>query len=250
MGYLRRLIASCSYNSYSEAVDYKHFRYYLESDINFNKPDYVAVLDLKNSKPILCYNNLNLPFLDKGSDRLDSIISMVSKGQLGKIHEADKLSCTFVSNHIENISNVVFKLRFGVSAQEESQRSLIRNLRFVPIKLKGKQHVIVVLTFSDVTDLLGTTNQPFFDFKYQANQAKGFIKKLESFKATVNKKLSLKHELTQRELQVLTLIGQGLTSQEVADALKISKNTVNTHRQNLIKKFNVDSTAMLLRELW
>ncbi|WP_256004029.1 helix-turn-helix transcriptional regulator [Pedobacter deserti] len=45
--------------------------------------------------------------------------------------------------------------------------------------------------------------------------------------------------LSPRELQVLQLIKAGLRSKEIADKLLLSINTVNRHRQNILKKLNV-----------
>lgn len=53
--------------------------------------------------------------------------------------------------------------------------------------------------------------------------------------------------LSDREREVLILIGAGHTNQEISDALSISKKTVDKHRANLMKKLNVPSRAALIR---
>lgn len=53
--------------------------------------------------------------------------------------------------------------------------------------------------------------------------------------------------LTKRELQVLTLVAEGLNSQEIADQLFISLHTVETHRRNLMSKLDVKNTVGLAR---
>ena len=54
-------------------------------------------------------------------------------------------------------------------------------------------------------------------------------------------------QLTRRELEVLRLIVQELTSQEMADKLFVSSKTIETHRMNLIQKMGVKNTAGLVR---
>ncbi len=54
--------------------------------------------------------------------------------------------------------------------------------------------------------------------------------------------------LTQREREVLQLIGEGYTSVEIASKLKICETTVKTHRNNLMDKLNVRSVAGLTRQ--
>jgi len=53
---------------------------------------------------------------------------------------------------------------------------------------------------------------------------------------------SLPFELSTREIQILRLIQLGLLSKEIAHQLKISINTVNIHRQNILHKMNADNS--------
>ena len=53
--------------------------------------------------------------------------------------------------------------------------------------------------------------------------------------------------LTQRERQVLQLIGEGKTNKEIAQQLGMSVKTVESHRANLMKKLAVHETAGLVR---
>lgn len=54
-------------------------------------------------------------------------------------------------------------------------------------------------------------------------------------------------ELTDRELDVLKLIVKEHTTQEIAELLFISTNTVETHRKNLISKLGVRNLAGLVK---
>ncbi|WP_276481396.1 response regulator [Paraflavitalea pollutisoli] len=54
--------------------------------------------------------------------------------------------------------------------------------------------------------------------------------------------------LTKREKEILTLIGQELSSQEIADKLFISLRTAENHRFNIAKKLNARNTAALVKE--
>ncbi|WP_298394961.1 response regulator transcription factor [Flavobacterium sp.] len=53
--------------------------------------------------------------------------------------------------------------------------------------------------------------------------------------------------LSSREKEILKLIGEGKTSQEIADNLFIGKSTVDTHRKNIIKKINIQGKTDLIR---
>jgi two-component system response regulator NreC len=53
--------------------------------------------------------------------------------------------------------------------------------------------------------------------------------------------------LSVREKDILRLIGEGHSSQEIADILFIGKATVDTHRKNIIKKINIHGKTDLIR---
>lgn len=55
-----------------------------------------------------------------------------------------------------------------------------------------------------------------------------------------------KRPLTKRELEVLVGVSKGLSNQKISDMLGISHKTVDTHRTNLMRKFEVNSTPSLL----
>jgi len=69
-----------------------------------------------------------------------------------------------------------------------------------------------------------------------------------------NKELSLKKVVgcnrgnffTEREIDVLRLLGKGLKSEDVKYILNISLHTVRTHRRNMLKKTGLDNTSQLI----
>ena len=54
-------------------------------------------------------------------------------------------------------------------------------------------------------------------------------------------------DLSQREVEILKLIADGLTNAEIADKIFTSKRTVETHRQNIIEKTKAKNTAALIK---
>jgi DNA-binding CsgD family transcriptional regulator len=53
--------------------------------------------------------------------------------------------------------------------------------------------------------------------------------------------------ITRREKEVLELIAEGMTNIAIAQKLFISISTVDTHRKNLLAKFDVKNTALLIK---
>lgn len=53
--------------------------------------------------------------------------------------------------------------------------------------------------------------------------------------------------LTKREKEVLRMVAEGLTTTAIAEKLFISPLTVETHRRNMMQKFNVNNTVSMLK---
>lgn len=54
------------------------------------------------------------------------------------------------------------------------------------------------------------------------------------------------NQLSEREIEVINQIRDGLSSKEIADKLGISIKTVEVHRHNILKKLKVKNTASLI----
>lgn len=49
--------------------------------------------------------------------------------------------------------------------------------------------------------------------------------------------------LSEREIEIVVLIAEGLTNQQIAEQLFLSNHTINTHRKNIMSKLGVKNTA-------
>jgi DNA-binding NarL/FixJ family response regulator len=115
---------------------------------------------------------------------------------------------------------------------------------------------------------LSTFNQLSFIEKMMANGASGYVLKnatkdelLEAITIVAKGKTYLSFEasktvqhntadeivITRREKEVLQLIADGMTNNAIAQTLFISTATVDTHRKNLLSKFDAKNTALLIR---
>lgn len=55
------------------------------------------------------------------------------------------------------------------------------------------------------------------------------------------------HEITPRELEIVSFIVQGLTNVEIAQKLMLSSRTIDAHRRNILQKTNCKNTAALVK---
>lgn len=53
--------------------------------------------------------------------------------------------------------------------------------------------------------------------------------------------------LTEREVEIVRLIAEGLSSRQIAERLSISVKTVDTHRANIMEKLGVRNSAELIK---
>lgn len=72
------------------------------------------------------------------------------------------------------------------------------------------------------------------------------MKKLVTPISLINEKSKVKIEFTGREFEVLSLITKGLTNNEIADKMFISKRTVEGHRSSLIAKTGAKNSAAMI----
>ncbi len=54
--------------------------------------------------------------------------------------------------------------------------------------------------------------------------------------------------ITPQEKSILELIGQGFSTRKIAQVLKISFHTVQSHRRSLLNKFGASNSAELIRK--
>lgn len=115
---------------------------------------------------------------------------------------------------------------------------------------------------------LSTFNQLSFIERMMENGASGYVLKnatrgelIEAIEVVAKGKTYLSYEavqtikskpesdivLTRREKEVLGLIADGMTNNEVAQKLFISVTTVDTHRKNLLAKFDAKNIASLIK---
>lgn len=116
---------------------------------------------------------------------------------------------------------------------------------------------------------LSTFNQQSFIQKMMENGASGYVLKnatqeelIEAIEAVMKGKTYLSDEasqslrknisaempvLTRREKEILGLIAEGMTNNEIAKKLFVASTTVDTHRKNLLAKFGVKNTASLMK---
>ena len=111
------------------------------------------------------------------------------------------------------------------------------------LEIGARGYVLKNISRDDLINALDIVSKgrPYLDPNVQEKMIEGIsnIDEQEDAKLIEN--------ITSREMEILQLIALGLTSQDISNRLFISKNTVETHRKNLLGKLNVKNTAALLK---
>lgn len=110
-----------------------------------------------------------------------------------------------------------------------------------------KMKVVVLSMYSDAQIVSAAKNCGANGFIAKEDIAESLVKAIREL--GFHKTEGLRDEfrgLTSRERQVLKLIGEGLTTPEIANLLKISKKTVNAYREHICKKLDIHNTTRLI----
>ena len=123
-------------------------------------------------------------------------------------------------------------------------------LKILAVTSLAQRHVIeksieagmngFVLKTSDIKDITDGITEVLAGRRYLG---KG-VKELISSRPSGNSSDPI---ITRRESEILKLIADGLTNQEIAEKLFISTSTVDSHRKNLLIKFDAKNTAALVK---
>lgn len=133
------------------------------------------------------------------------------------------------------------------------------------IKINPTIHVIALSMFGSIVEinkmldvgisgyvLKNVGNQELIDAIFRVSQGKmhfsdDIVDEMIKHKNTNNHPSENKPKFTDRELEILKLIFQEFNNAEIAEKLFISERTVETHRKNMIRKFNAKSIVGLIK---
>lgn len=103
-----------------------------------------------------------------------------------------------------------------------------------------------LLKNTNQTELIGAIKKVCSGEKYFSSDVTLTLINNSASNQTENNK-HLVSNLTEREIEIIQLIAEGLSNKEIGDKLFISHRTVDTHRTNIMKKIDVHNVAGLIR---
>ena len=84
--------------------------------------------------------------------------------------------------------------------------------------------------------LKNNTGKELSDAIARVQSGKSYYDQIQNFSKEESKQ---NYTLSDREIEIIRKLGDGMTSSQIANELYISEHTVKTHRKNILKKLNM-----------
>lgn len=139
----------------------------------------------------------------------------------------------------------IYSVLSGFSPQEKMKHKMIhemrvKNIRDEYIRIIEQEQAIELDKLGNIWLMLSVID---INASYDSEITKSHLYNFETGEQIfINLSDTLEEPLTIRELEVLQMMKQGLLSKEIADTLKVSINTINSHRQNILHKLKANNS--------
>lgn len=170
-------------------------------------------------------------------ENFENLVSCIQKNK-PKILVLDFQSLSFNSKQISTLTKTFKRLQIlaitDYMSRSEMQSALDSGVRSYLLKECDKEEIIEALhaTHNGERFLCGKVAY------FLAN-----TEDLEVIKPQLDKVSCQGLGITDRELDVIRLISEGLSNKLIADRLELSTHTINTHRKNIMTKLSIPNTA-------
>ncbi|PCI35664.1 MAG: hypothetical protein COB60_01730 [Flavobacteriaceae bacterium] len=209
-------------------------------------PDIMILLDVSNDIQCIyekCYNTLDKCMSTCNSENLMENVVEQQRENIKMVNE--ELRKFSISNTIP-LRSCSFNLRLNVLYPHKKPITFLRSIVAVSNNEEGKPSLVLV-TLQDITNMTNAIQGVYFEIKHARQQAVDCYS-LKCLESVINAKIKSGVTLTKREDQVLQLLINGHTSLGISKELFIAKTTVDKHRQNLMRKYNVTNVTQLIRK--
>ncbi|MBL7922356.1 MAG: response regulator transcription factor [Bacteroidia bacterium] len=165
---------------------------------------------------------------------------LISQLQLSKPHLliSDFTSLGIETDELKSIVKKFPKIKFLVITEMLSKNDLTR--------VMDSGITSYLLKDCDKTEILEAINSTIKGEKFICGKIISYLTAAKEIKTTNSFIKSLGCDgmsVTEREIDIIRGIAEGLSNKLIADKLKLSTHTVNTHRKNIMSKLGVNNTA-------
>lgn len=133
-------------------------------------------------------------------------------------------------------------------------KAINKSIRILALTMHKEENIIkqvleagalgYILKSSGLEELVKAINTVKRNERYFSNEVAQILFEEKKIKKTLS---GIELNLSNREMQILSMIVKEFTNQEIAEELNISKRTIEGHRKTLMKKLNVKSSIGLVK---
>ena len=207
------------------------------------KPDFLFVIDMRISGNRLVFEKNYTLKSDKGEVDFELLMNSIPVKELGVLIEVDSIASVFINAYFKKPFQYLMNVGMPVELVKGESQYLLRTGTVLSFDKNGIADYAISY-FKDITPITGPKKA--LSYYISANESE--FKDLDSMTEQFNNLLQSKLLLTQQERKVLSSVKLGKTSKVIADELCITKSTVDTHRQNIIRKLKVKNTNEALQK--
>lgn len=229
----------------SEEIDKKVVSEFLEIQHiqNVIRPDLMIVANLSNPLPFLYEKNYSLNLGTKKSTYAE-MTRFIASDTIMRSDIIDRKIVEFAYRHKLKPYDFVYQFYYEIKSKNPKLTFLKRTVLLIASDENGFcTHCAVYI--NDISDQVSGLKFPGYEISFKPEK-KHLEGELYEF---ISAELSAPHNITPRENEIIHKLKSGMSSKMIAKELGISKNTVDTHRRKLLKKFKVSNTAGLLSKV-
>jgi DNA-binding CsgD family transcriptional regulator len=207
------------------------------------KPDFLFVIDMCDTNSRLAFEKNYTLQCDKGNVDFEILMSSIPKNKLTELMEIDAISTSFVKEFFKTPFQYSMNVGIPVELIAGRPQYLLRTGTVMSFDKKGIPDYAIT-SFKDVTPLTGVKK----NLNYYISCGNKPNEELRTLCRKFDTLLKSKIILSPQERKILLSVKSGKTSRDIATDLFISKSTVDTHRQNIIRKFKVKNTSEAIQK--
>jgi len=185
---------------------------------------------------------LSIHGLDSYPKTLQDIITLIHPEDLDFVMAAEKartqkIQEIGVQQQLHHKTSYCFRMRMG-----DGSYHLFHHQAILLAKDEEKPFASVLHIHTDIQHITTVNNKVVI--------ISHIGKRNDSYKIVLSEDVFARHMslLSKREVQVLELLSQGLSSRQIAEKLYVSAATVRVHRQHLLKKTKTTNTSSLIKK--
>lgn len=179
----------------------------------------------------------------EGEVTLDSIISIIHPEDMHFVAKAEEAAIDYLYNKLGRDKVMKYKASycFRIKNAEGDYRMVSHQAIVLSTDEKGNfGNALNIIT--DISHITATNNYTFSMIGLAGEPS--FLNLETGFQPTPLQPLN--STFSNREIEIVKLIAEGLQSKQIAEKLNISVHTVHTHRKNILEKSGVKSTGHLI----